>query len=162
MTRGIVRAGLLAGLALPTLASAQRRESAAGPRGEVRLDAIAARRSTVQLGGGFNVASGPYIRWGATAGVGATEHAGRTVATWRTDGVVRFVLDPFREGRRGLYGLAGLSVMDDGTRDVEPRLLLGLGVEGRAHGRAIPAVELALGGGVRLSGVVRRARTGRR
>ncbi len=105
-------------LAPMVVATGQQRTNAMGPRAEVRLDGIVARRGTVQLGAGFNLASGPYLRWGVLGGVGATTHADRTVATWRADGVVRFVLDPLRESRRGVYGLAGLSLMDDGTRDI--------------------------------------------
>lgn len=123
---------------------------------------IAARHSTVQAGAGFNVPAGNYVRWGLVAAAGATRRDDRTVATWRADAVVRFLLDPFRESPRGLYGLAGVSVLDDGSRAVEPAILIGVGVEGRARGAMIPSVELALGGGARVAVVLRRTRPNRR
>lgn len=160
------RAGLQRGLGLlaialgvPLGASAQRNS---GPRMEGRVEVIVARHATVQAGAGFNVAAGNYVRWGLVMAAGATRRDDRTAATWRADVVVRFLLDPFRESPRGLYGLAGVSVMDDGARDVEPAILIGVGVEGRARGVVIPAVELALGGGARIAVVLRRTRPNRR
>lgn len=129
---------------------------------EGRVEVIAARHTTVQAGGGFNVAAGTYVRWGIVAAAGATRRDDRPVATWRADAVVRFLLDPYRESPRGLYGLAGVSAMDDGSRDVEPAILIGVGLEGRARGAAIPSVELALGGGARVAVVLRRTRPSRR
>ena len=144
---------------LPHVAAAQ---TAGGARAELRLETIAARRTTVQAGAGFNAMAGPYVRWGLVVAGGATRTHDLLAATWRADAVVRFVLDPFRESRRGLYGLAGVSAMDDGSGTWEPRVLVGVGIEGRAHGRAIPSLELALGGGVRVAAVVRRTRHNRR
>ena len=154
------RIGLIVlALGAPLGASAQR---SAGPRAEGRVEVIAARHSTLQAGVGFNAAAGSYVRWGLVAAAGVTNRDDAATATWRADVVVRFLLDPFRESRRGLYGLAGVSVMDDGSRDIEPAILVGVGVEGRARGAVIPAVELALGGGTRLAVVLRRTRPGRR
>jgi hypothetical protein len=150
---------LVLALGAPLAASAQR---SAGPRVEGRVEVIAARHSTVQAGAGFNAAAGNYVRWGLLAAAGVASRDDRAVATWRADAVVRFLLDPFRESPRGLYGLAGVSAMDDGSRDIEPAIVVGVGVEGRARGAVIPAVELALGGGTRLAVVLRRTRPGRR
>lgn len=149
--------GLLVGVA--PLARAQR---AAGPRPELRLEAIVSRHTSVQAGVGVNAAAGTYLRWGLVAAAGATQRDGRTVATWRADVVVRFLLDPFRESPRGVYGLSGISTVDDGSRHVKPAVFVGAGIEGRPHGAVIPAVELALGGGARVAFVVRRTRPGRR
>ena len=137
-------------------------QGGASPRPEVRFDAIVARYATLQAGVGVNAAAGAYLRWGVVAGAGASRQNGRDVATARVDGVVRFLLDPFRESRRAPYGIAGVSLMDDGSHDWEPRALIGLGLEGSSRGRVIPSIELALGGGVRVSAVVRRGRANRR
>lgn len=150
---------LVLALGVPMRVSAQR---SSGARIEGRVEVIAARHATAQAGLGFNLVAGNYVRWGLVAAAGATRRDDRTVATWRADGVVRFLLDPFRESPRGIYGLAGVSVMDDGSRDIEPAVLVGVGVEGRAHGAAIPAVELSLGGGARFAVVLRRTRLNRR
>jgi hypothetical protein len=151
----------LAGLALVAPGSAWAQRST-GPRIEGRVEAIAARHTTVQAGLGFNLLAGNYVRWGVVAAAGASNRDDRTLATWRADAVVRFLLDPFRESPRGLYGLAGVSAIDDGSRDVEPAIFVGVGLEGRAHGAVIPAVELALGGGTRFAVVLRRTRPSRR
>lgn len=163
----MTRSGLLHGrlgvlaitLGAPMVVSAQR---TADPRIEGRVEVIAARHTTIQAAAGFNMAAGNYVRWGLVAAVGATRRDDHTAATWRADAVVRFLLDPFRESPRGLYGLAGVSAMDDGSRDVEPAILVGVGVEGRARGAVIPALELALGGGTRFAMVLRRTRPRRR
>lgn len=154
-----VATALATTLALPDGPLAQ---GASGPRVEVRVEGIAAARSTVQFGAGFNAAAGNYTRWGLVAAAGVTEHAGRRRGTARLDLVARFLLDPFYESRRGLYGLAGLGVMDDGTRDPEPRVFVGVGLEGSRWGPVMPALELTLGGGVRFAGVLRRPRASSR
>lgn len=132
-----------------------------GPRAEWRLDVVAGTRTTGQIGAGFNVPAGAYTRLGIDLAVGATRHEGATVATGRLDGVARFLLDPFRESPVGVYGIAGASLIHDGDR-WEPRLLVGVGLEGRPRGRLIPAGEVALGGGVRVGLVLRRSRRDRR
>lgn len=147
------------GLAWATAGEAQGRS---GPQPEVRLDAIAAREPTGQLGIGATLQAGTYVRWGIIGGIGAAERGGSTVGTARVDGILRFHLDPFRESRVGLYGIAGASAMDDGSRQWEPRILLGVGIEGRRRRGVVTAAELSLGGGARLAVVVRRARANRR
>ncbi len=137
-------------------------QSGGRPRPEVRIDFIAARDPTAQVGVGFNAMAGTYVRWGAVVGAGLASRNDERVTTARVEGVVRFLLDPLRESPTGLYGLAGVSLMDDGSGVWEPRALLGVGVEGRARGGAIPSLEVALGGGARLAVVIRRARPNRR
>ncbi len=132
-----------------------------GPRALVRLDGIAAARPMVQLGTGFHVVTGTYTRLELVAAGGISRDDGGTCAVWRADAVTRFLLDPFGESRVGLYGLAGGSGMYDGTK-WRPRLVLGLGLEGRRAGRAMWSGELALGGGVRAGAVLRRTRANRR
>ena len=133
-----------------------------GPQPEVRVEAITGTPWSLLGGAGVNMAAGTYTRLGVNAAVGMARADSRTLMAGRLDGIGRFLLDPFRQSRTGLYGLAGVSAMylqDDGWT---PRVVLGLGLEGRARGRRITSVEVALGGGVRLAIVVRRARPGGR
>jgi hypothetical protein len=137
-------------------------QAARGPRFEARVEGIVERHGTVQLGIGFNAASSNYTGWGVVAAVGATERRGRLEPTARADAVIRFLLDPFHESKRGLYGLGGVGVMENGNHDPQPRVFIGLGLEGERWGPFMPAFELALGGGVRLAAVFRRPRPNRR
>lgn len=108
------------------------------------------------------MAAGVYTRLGVNAAAGIARADARSQLAARVDGIGRFLLDPFRQSRTGLYGLAGVSAMyleDDGWT---PRVVLGLGLEGRARGRRITSIEVALGGGVRVAIVMRRVRPGGR
>jgi hypothetical protein len=134
----------------------------AGPQPELRIDAIASRAPTLQLGVGANVPAGLYVRIGLTGAVGAARSGGEARSAARVDLTTRFLLDPLREARVGLYALGGMSAMYDGYERWRPRLVVGLGVEGRPSHRSVAAFELALGGGVRAGLVLRRPRSGRR
>jgi hypothetical protein len=72
----------------------------------------------------------------------------------------RFLLDPFAERRRGLYAGGGVVVRHDGDANPDARLVLLVGVEGEPRVRRIRSLEIALGGGVRVGLVIRRARPG--
>jgi hypothetical protein len=73
----------------------------------------------------------------------------------RVDLLGRFVVDPFNEIGRGVYGSGGLSLRYDDSGEWRPLLIVALGIEGPVrHGRAW-AAELGLGGGVRAGIVVR-------
>jgi hypothetical protein len=168
--RGRVRAVLVAGarlgvtrvgIALAAVSLAAAPLSAQRPRGpqaEARLDVIAARTPSLQVGGGLNVPAGLYVRLAGTVGAGVAWRDGAQRGAARADVTARFHLDPFRESALGLYGLAGLSAMGDGFEGWRPRILVGLGVESRARGRRVLAGELSLGGGVRAALVLRRSR----
>lgn len=133
-----------------------------GPRLEARVEGTAARDPSVHIGGGANVVLGPYLRGGVVVAGGRTFRDSTSSWSWRADLLTRFVLDPFLEARRGLYGIAGLTAMHAGHSKITPRLLVGIGIEGSPHGAVIPAFEISLGGGVRASGILRRTRRGRR
>ncbi len=133
-----------------------------GPQPEIRVEAITGRPWSLLGGAGVNVTAGTYTRLGVTAAAGMARADSRTLAAGRLDGIGRFLLDPFRQARTGLYGLAGVSAMYLEHDGWTPRVVLGLGLEGRARGRRITSVEVALGGGVRLAIVVRRTRPGGR
>lgn len=131
---------------------------------EVRADGIFARTTGVEAGLGLTVPAGIYVRSGLVAGVGAGRHG----AEGRTDFVVRFNLDPFRQSRWAPYGGGGISgryrsELDGGSRAY---LLIFLGIEGPlATGRTsgwVPAFELGLGGGARVGLILRRGINARR
>lgn len=146
-------------LLLPRLAPGQDR---ARPRLEVQAGVVAAQEATMQAGVGVHLAAGVYTRLAVVGAAGLAWPDDTRRLTARVDGVVRFHLDPLRESRLGLYGLAGVSAMDDGVGPWEPRALVGLGVEGSRRTGWVPALELALGGGWRVTGVLRRPRPNRR
>jgi hypothetical protein len=131
---------------------------------ELRLDGIIARTSAVQAGYGISIPAGIYIRNGLVLGAGV----GQNGAQARADLISRFSLDPFRQSRWAPYGGAGLSgrfrtAADGGSKAY---LLVFVGVEGGlapgARSGWVPAVELGLGGGARVSLVLRRGIVGRR
>lgn len=157
--RRFARASAVIALFASTPLSAQR---LAGPQPELRLDAIGSRAATVQLGAGANIPAGLYARIGVTGAIGRAWRGGEGHAAGRIDLTTRFLFDPFREARYGLYGIGGVSAMYDGVEQWRSRVVVGLGVEGRPSHGLVGALELALGGGVRAGLVVRRPRSGRR
>jgi hypothetical protein len=109
-------------------------------------------RFGVEGGGGVELPVGYYVRVGVTgaAGVIASEASGRL------DAVARFLFDPFLQQRWGLSAGAGVSLrVREGDR-VRPYILTVIDLEGphSASGLA-PALQLGLGGGVRLGGALR-------
>jgi hypothetical protein len=140
---------------LPHVAHSQR---LAGPQPEMRLEFITGDPWSIMAGAGVGVPAGIYTRLGINAAAGMARADSVTHAAARIDATARFLLDPLRQSKTGLYGLAGLSAMYLDGDGWTPRVVLGLGLEGRVRGRAITSVELALGGGARISVVMRRAR----
>jgi hypothetical protein len=137
--------GALAGLAAP-VAAQQTPQS----YGEYRVDAIGGRGNSVQGGAGLTLPQGVYVRLALDAAAGVTWRDGEAHASGRGDAIARFTLDPLRESRLGLSLGGGVSVpVVEGDR-VRPYATLVLDLEGRRHGRWTPAVQLGLGGGVRL------------
>ncbi len=126
---------------------------------ELRAEAVVARRASALAMAGINIPMGLYVRAGVAAGAGVADtEAGVAVAT-RADALIRFLLDPFAEHAWGPYAGGGLTVRRDGTAPAKTGMLLVLGVEARRARRWTPAVEVALGEGVRLAAVLRRTRT---
>lgn len=154
----------LTSFALPGALSAQHvddpRHVSALPQLEWRADVTAADAPDAHLGLGMNVRAGWYVRLGAGVAAGAVRtDDGSWLGSQRVDVAARFLLDPFKERPRALYGGAGVSArFVEGRAD--PVLLLVLGVEGRPRERWTPAAEIALGGGVRAGVVLRRTRPG--
>jgi hypothetical protein len=134
---------------------------------EARLDVIAGHQPAVQAGAGVQIPAGYYVRVGLDAAVGlatgereapagsADSPPGRLDG--RADLLVRFLLDPFRQSAYGLSLGGGLSARAEPGDRVRPRLLVAMDLEGRRSTRGlVPALQLGLGGGVRLGVVLRR------
>ena len=134
------------------------------PRVEARLDAIATQGTgTLQAGAGAAIPAGTYVRIAALVGAGAGG-PGLSHASGRVDLVARFLLDPFAQQQRGFYAIAGVGMLAiDGTgRHAEPRLIVGIGVEGSPASGRVRALEIGLGGGVRAGFAWRDSRPNRR
>ena len=134
---------------------------------ELRLDGIFGHQPAVQLGAGVQIPMGYYARLGLDAAVGvATEdRKARTGSAdappgpldGRVDLLVRFLLDPFRQSAFGLSLGGGVSARAEPGDRVRPRLLVAMDVEGRRSARGlVPALQVGLGGGLRVGVVLRR------
>jgi hypothetical protein len=128
-------------------------------KGVARVDALVGRRSAVQLGAGVTAALGTYVRVDAVAAAGPAFYDGGARLSSRVDATARFVLDPFRQLRRGLYAGGGLSARRVAGKTTGQVVAL-VGVEGALHRAYTPAVEVGLGGGLRLGVVIRQGRPG--
>ena len=74
------------------------------------------------------------------------------------DLLTRFLLDPYGQTAWGISAGGGLSLRAEPGDRVRPLLLVALDIEGRRSARGIaPAVQIGLGGGVRIGAVLRRA-----
>lgn len=155
---GLAAAGLASvGLAAGGPAAAQAPRRAVVP--EVRAEGVGSSPLLLAAAGLFADA-GLYGRVGVTVGAGTAATGARGLVGEATL-VGRFVLDPLRQAARGVYAGAGVGVR--GRSGASERFLVGMvGVEGRGRGRVVPAVEVGVGGGMRVAVALRRARVGRR
>jgi hypothetical protein len=148
----------LIAVCIPDVAIGQR----SVPQPELRVEYIGGDPWQVLGGAGITFPAGVYTRLGLNAAAGFARNDSATRTAARVDGTVRFLLDPFRQARFGLYGVAGVSAMWRETEGWAPRVVLGLGIEGKVRRGTATSVEAALGGGARVAIVLRRARPDRR
>jgi hypothetical protein len=125
---------------------------------EGRVDAIFSKKPTAQAGVGISMFGGTYVRTGIVAAIGANEEG----VTGRTDGFVRFHLDPFRQSRWAPYGGAGLSGRYDAGSRPKAYLLVFAGFDGPVRNGLTTSFEAGLGGGARIGVVVRQTVAERR
>jgi hypothetical protein len=158
---GALRAAWTAGILL-AVSAAPARAQVPSPtvQPELRLDVIAGHEPAVQAGAGVQVPMGYYVRVGIVGAVGVPTGADAPSprrADARADLLVRFLLDPFRQSRYGLSIGGGLSARAEPGDRVRPLLLVAMDLEGRrsSHG-LVPALQLGLGGGVRVGVILRR------
>jgi hypothetical protein len=136
---------------------------------EVRIDLIAGHEPAVQLGAGVQIAAGYYARVGLDAALGvpfgsdAAAGLPRHGIDGRLDLLARFLLDPFRQTAYGVSVGGGASLRAEQGDRSRPFLLVALDVEGRRSTKGVvPALQLGLGGGMRIGVVLRRAAVGAR
>ncbi len=120
---------------------------------ELRADVIRINdRFGVEGGGGLQIPMGYYTRIGVTAAAGAIA----SNASGRLDVVARFLFDPFMQQRWGVSAGGGISLRARGNDHVRPYLLAVLDLEGPHSATGLsPALQLGLGGGVRIGGALR-------
>ena len=129
---------------------------------ELRVDAIAGNRPAAQLGVGAQIPLGYYVRIGIVGAVGAALERREPGATderldGRLDVLARFLLDTFRQSSYGFSLGGGMSLRAEPGEVARPLLLVAVDLEGRrARNGLTPAVQLGLGGGVRIGVVLRR------
>jgi hypothetical protein len=133
---------------------------------ELRADLIAGGQPALQVGAGLQIPVGVYVRADIDAAVGSRlgdAPATRSRLDGRVDLLTRFLLDPYRQSAWGISAGGGLSLRAEPGDRVRPLLLVALEVEGRRSARGIaPAVQVGLGGGVRIGVVLRRGLPQRR
>jgi hypothetical protein len=141
--------------------AAAQRPAAPPRRAELRVDAVTdARVDAVQALAGVAIPIGTYTRLGLLAGGGAAHLSGATVGSVRADAIARFALDPYRQSRWGVSAGGGISVRHEPALGTRGYLALVLDAEGPARGGVAPAIQLGLGGGVRLGVALRGAGEG--
>jgi hypothetical protein len=154
-------------LALAPLACASAQQSARRslPPLELRVDAIDARSAhwgTLHGGVGANVPLGYYVRFEVVGAGGATRRDTIDRNSGRVDALARFLLDPFAESSWGFSIGGGMSAMfGEGTRPHEYLVVIA-DLEAPRVGAIVPALQIGLGGGLRVGLVGRAYRTGRR
>ena len=164
--RAIVAVALLAGL--PAVVCAQgmpgvtRSDLTPRFRLEGRADAFLGRVDALHGGIGVATDLGTYFRLAGIVAGGAARGGSDTRASGRAEVIGRFLLDPYRQTRLGLYGGAGVLARYDDGAGTRGYLTLMVGAELPTTARRITAVELGLGSGVRLGIAIRQGRIGRR
>jgi hypothetical protein len=152
-------------LALAPRVHAQQAARRALPPLELRVDAIDPRSTnsgTLQAGVGMNLPLGSYVRLELDGAGGVTRRDGEDHHSGRGDAIVRFLLDPFAESPWGLSIGGGMSALfAEGARTRE-YLVVVADVEAPRVGGILPALQVGLGGGVRVGLVARAYRRGRR
>lgn len=116
---------------------------------------------------GVNVPVGTYLRVELVGAGGASWEDGRAGASARADVIGRFSFDPFRERRWGLSAGGGLSARyDQRVAEEQHRwrafVAVVLDLEGPLIAGAAPALQVGLGGGVRIGLILRGADPRRR
>jgi hypothetical protein len=160
---GIALATVSAALFTPLQRVAAQEQPRLSAYPELRADLIAASRTAATLGGGVELPLGTYVRMGLDANGGATWTNGTSAFIGRADAIGRFLLDPFREVPVGLSLGAGLTLpIQRHAGPLRPLLVGVIDLEARRRGGWTPALQLGLGGGLRMGLVLRRSQRLRR
>lgn len=125
---------------------------------EARADFIDARSTLVQGAVGLTIPASTYTRLTLLAAAGGSWRDGRSGTSARLDATARFVLDPLRAQRWSAYGGGGVSALYDDRDEWRPLIMFFAGLEGPAGRGVVPALEVGLGGGLRVGVALRKAR----
>lgn len=120
------------------------------PYAEYRLDAIQGHGTLVHAGAGITIPAGTYVRVAAIGAIGPRWDDGETSLSGRTDVIARFLFDPLRQTPIALSLGGGVSVPYETGERVRPYLTAVVDIEGRQRGGLAPALQVGLGGGVRI------------
>ena len=143
-------AGAVGLAVLASAATAGAQTSEAGVQPELRTDVIVGAATATEVAVGVAFPAGGYLRLAGDAGIGAVTGDGRSVRLGsRIDALGRFQLDPGNR-RWGPYLVGGVSYQADADRRGALYLLAAIGVHAAAGGGIVPAIEVGLGGGVRV------------
>ena len=156
--------GLFA-LTATTRASAQQTARQSGPPLEFRVDAIdvrSIRNGTLQAGAGANLPLGYYVRLEIDGAGGVTRIDDVNGNSGRVDALARFLLDPFAESTWGLSIGGGMTASFGQRLRPQQYLVVVTDLEMPRIGGVVPALQVGLGGGVRVGLVARIAQNGRR
>jgi hypothetical protein len=157
---------LISLLALSSRANAQQQTSRSSfPPLELRVDAInvsSASSGTLQGGVGANVPLGYYVRLELDGAGGVTRRDSVNHNSGRIDVLTRFLLDPFNDAPWGLSFGGGMSAMFERGTTTREYLVVVVDLETPHIGSVTPALQLGLGGGLRVGVVLRPYRRGQR
>jgi hypothetical protein len=158
---------VLVGIAFMTSTRAIAQQSARRvfPPLEFRADAIdprSAKNGTLQAGVGVNLPLGSYTRLELDGAGGVTRRADEDHHSGRGDVIARFLLDPFAESPWGLSIGGGMSALFAEGARTRAYLVVVADVEAPRVGGVVPALQVGLGGGLRVGLVARAYRPGRR
>ena len=154
-------------LLAPGMAASESEAQAPQNRGpivrvEARADAFFARVDAYHAGLAASTDLGSYVRLDAIIAGGVARAGFGSGASGRAEVIGRFLLDPFRQSRWGVYGGGGLIARADEGAGTRGYLTLLVGAELPRAGSLTPAIEVGIGGGTRVGLVLRGTRRGRR
>ena len=155
----------LLGVALAPAARAQQAARRVLPPLELRADAIDARSTrsgTLHAGAGVNIPLGSYMRLELDGAGGVTRREDADHHSGRGDALARFLLDPFAESPWGLSIGGGMSVLFADAARTHAYLVVIADLEAPRVAGVVPALQVGLGGGLRVGLVARAYRPGRR
>ena len=153
-------------LALPSRTNAQQQRTGSSfPPLELRVDAInvsSASSGTLQAGLGANIPLGYYVRLELVGAGGVTRSDTVNHNSARFDALGRFLLDPFNEAPWGLSIGGGMSAMFMQSATTREYLVVVVDLETPHIGSVTPALQLGLGGGLRVGLALRPYKRGQR
>lgn len=145
--------------------SAQQMVRRSLPPLEFRVDAIDVRsieNGTLQGGAGANLPLGYYVRLEIDGAGGVTRIDNVNGNSGRVDALARFLLDPFAEATWGLSIGGGMSATFGQRLQPRQYLVVVTDLEMPRISGVVPALQVGLGGGVRIGLVARIGQSGRR